>query len=62
MAGTTRQVRSLGRPDSAFYVLATEFAKLVDDVEFVRSAVNTANGGAINISAASLTAGKIQFI
>lgn len=62
MSGTTKQVRALGRPESALYVLATEFGKLVDDVEFVRSAVNTANGGAIDIAAASLTAGKIEFI
>ena len=60
MAGTTVQVRSVGRPGGEIDTLRLEFNKLVLDIETVRSAVNTANGGAINITEASLTAGLIS--
>lgn len=62
MAGATRTVRATGRTDSAEAVLREEYNKLVADVEFIRAAVNTANGGAISISASSLTAGLIAFM
>lgn len=61
MAGTTKQVRSRGTPESVLYVLQQELNNCVDDLETIRDAVNTANGGAINITAASLVAAKITY-
>lgn len=61
MAGTTLQVRSLGRPGGEQEALRLEYNKAIVDLETIRSAVNTANGGAISITAASLTAGLITY-
>ena len=62
MSGTTRQIRAMGRIDSLEGVLAEEFNHAIDDLEFIRAAVNTANGGAISISASSLIAAKVSFL
>lgn len=64
MAGTTKQVRSRGNPESALYVLTQEYNKALADLETLRTTVNTANGGTtgLPLAAASLTAASIAYV
>lgn len=62
MAGTSIQVRAAGIPDSLEEALRVQYNKVLDDLETIRSAVVTANGGTITLPASALVASKINAV
>jgi hypothetical protein len=62
MAGATVEVRGMGRPGSLEAALVSTINQLIVDLDFVVDAVNTADGGSIDIDPDDLLAGPIRTI